>query len=143
MVFFGGFALLFWFFPLNNELNVIALLGVIIILGGFGIVFQLIFIMSQRILIDLVPSEIRNSVYSLIPTLAALFGVPFMIIIGFTLDTINFSTGPLILLGLAIISTIFFMLYARETSRVTKTVQTLPENLSPGGIKAYSKKKEY
>lgn len=113
IVFFGSFALIFWFFPLNNELNIIAVLGVII-LKGFGFLLALILLMSQRILIDLVPSEIRNSVYSLIPTLAALFGVPFMIIVGFTLDTINFTSGVLILLGLAIVSTVFFMLYVRE-----------------------------
>ncbi|UCE11009.1 MAG: hypothetical protein JSW61_03500 [Candidatus Thorarchaeota archaeon] len=42
--------------------------------------------LQQRINLDLIPDEHRNSLYSLLPTLARLFGIPFVVITGFVTD---------------------------------------------------------
>ncbi|MHA1952098.1 MAG: MFS transporter [Candidatus Thorarchaeota archaeon] len=42
--------------------------------------------LQQRINLDLIPDEHRNSLYSLLPTLARLFGIPFVIITGYVTD---------------------------------------------------------
>ncbi len=39
--------------------------------------------LQQRINLDLIPDEHRNSLYSLLPTLARIFGIPFVIITGY------------------------------------------------------------
>lgn len=47
-------------------------------------------ILTQRILIDVVPSRIRNSVYSLMPTLAMLFAIPQILIVGPAIENVGF-----------------------------------------------------
>lgn len=42
--------------------------------------------LQQRINLDLIPDEHRNSLYSLLPTLARLYGIPFVIITGYVTD---------------------------------------------------------
>jgi len=42
--------------------------------------------LQQRINLDLIPDEHRNSLYSLLPTLARLFGIPFVIATGYVTD---------------------------------------------------------
>ncbi|MHA2302848.1 MAG: MFS transporter [Candidatus Thorarchaeota archaeon] len=42
--------------------------------------------LQQRINLDLIPDEHRNSLYSLLPTIARLFGIPFVIITGYVTD---------------------------------------------------------
>ncbi|MHA1480921.1 MAG: hypothetical protein ACTSQZ_05820, partial [Candidatus Thorarchaeota archaeon] len=58
-------------------------------------------ILTMRILLDVIPNKIRNSVYSLIPTVAMLFAIPQIIIIGATIQYLGF---PISLALCAIIS---------------------------------------
>ena len=54
-------------------------------------------ILTSRILLDVIPDRIRNSVYSLIPTVALLFAIPQIILIGFILQYFGFSISLVIL----------------------------------------------
>jgi hypothetical protein len=77
---------------------------------------QLADILIQRVTIDLVPEEIRNSVYSLVPSLAALLSFPFMAIMGFVLEDISFSIGMVILGCLGFASSFCFYLSEKMSS---------------------------
>ncbi len=115
LLFFGGFALLLFLRPLNDTLNFIGIILVILIFIITGIFNQLTLILRQRIIIDLVPEEIRNSVYSLIPTIVGILSIPFMIIVGNLVNTYNISTGILFLALFEIAAAIAFYLSFKFT----------------------------
>ncbi|MHA2365227.1 MAG: MFS transporter [Candidatus Hodarchaeales archaeon] len=113
-LFFGGFALIIFVIPMENSLN---LIGIILITLNFtisGIFNQLIEIIYQKEVLDLVPIKIRNSIYSLIPTIVGIFSIPFMILVGNLIERYNFSIGILILAILEMIAAIFFYLYFKN-----------------------------
>ena len=58
-------------------------------------------ILTQRILLDVIPNRIRNSVYSLIPTVAIVLAIPQIALFGMLVPMYGF---PLTLTGIAIIS---------------------------------------
>ncbi|MHA1964015.1 MAG: MFS transporter [Candidatus Thorarchaeota archaeon] len=60
-------------------------------------------ILTQRVLIDVIPNRIRNSMYSLFPTLATLFAIPQIALFGWLITIIGFP------LTLAACGTISFM----------------------------------
>jgi len=47
-------------------------------------------ILTQRVLIDVIPNRIRNSMYSLFPTLATLFAIPQIALFGWLITIIGF-----------------------------------------------------
>jgi MFS family permease len=50
-------------------------------------------ILTQRLLLDVIPNRIRNSVYSLIPTVAMILALPQIVIIGFVIQSLGFPTA--------------------------------------------------
>ena len=58
-------------------------------------------ILTQRMLLDVIPNRIRNSVYSLIPTVAIIFAIPQIALFGMLVPMYGF---PLTLTGIAIVS---------------------------------------
>ncbi|MGD9396152.1 MAG: MFS transporter [Candidatus Thorarchaeota archaeon] len=58
-------------------------------------------ILTQRVLIDVIPNRIRNSMYSLFPTLATLFAIPQIALFGWLITIIGF---PLTLASCGVIS---------------------------------------
>ena len=65
------------------------------IFGGFAE------ILTQRMLLDVIPNRIRNSVYSLIPTVAIVLAIPQIALFGMLVPMYGF---PLTLTGVAIVS---------------------------------------
>jgi MFS family permease len=53
-------------------------------------------ILTQRLLLDVIPNRIRNSVYSLMPTLAMILALPQIVIIGFTIQNFGFPVSLII-----------------------------------------------
>jgi MFS family permease len=78
-----------------------------------GILYSFASILTQRILLDVIPNEIRNSVYSLIPTIAMLFAIPQIIVIGPSIQYIGF---PAALVFCAVISGIGALMVRRGLS---------------------------
>ncbi len=78
--------------PLESLVPVF-LMFIAFVVGGLFYAFGNI--LTQRILIDVVPSKIRNSVYSLLPTVAMLFALPQILIVGPTVQDIGFSPALL------------------------------------------------
>ena len=58
-------------------------------------------ILTQRMLLDVIPNRIRNSIYSLIPTIAIIFAIPQIALFGMLVPMYGF---PLTLTGIAIVS---------------------------------------
>ncbi|MHA2173901.1 MAG: MFS transporter [Candidatus Hodarchaeales archaeon] len=96
-LFFGGFALILHLIPLTDAFNIQGIVLVALIFTLAGIFDQLTMVLRQRIMIDLVPERIRNSVYSLIPTIVGVLSVPFMSIVGALIGIFSISTGILFL----------------------------------------------
>ncbi|MFX0174345.1 MAG: hypothetical protein ACFE9L_20905 [Candidatus Hodarchaeota archaeon] len=80
--YFGFFAILIFLFPFQDSINfaaIISALGVFLLLDTFA---NISFILRQRLFLDMIPDEIRNSVYSLVPTLTLIISAPVIIIAG-------------------------------------------------------------
>jgi len=64
-------------------------------------------ILTQRVLLDVIPNRIRNSMYSLSPTIATLFAIPQIALFGWLLTIIGF---PLTLMSCGIVSAVGVLL---------------------------------
>ncbi|MGQ4910746.1 MAG: MFS transporter [Candidatus Thorarchaeota archaeon] len=81
--------------------------------GGFAEV------LTQRVLLDVIPNRIRNSMYSLSPTISMLFAMPQIAVFGWLINIIGF---PLTLMSCGVISLIGVILVAHGLK------QPVPEN---------------
>lgn len=83
ILFFPLFMLLTTAFPIeNNEFNPIAIVLTILIFLSTIIFLDVSTLLEQRIFLDFVPDENRNSVYSLVPTLSRIISAPASVIGG-------------------------------------------------------------
>jgi MFS family permease len=118
ILFFGVFSTLLFFIQPNNEFNLIGIVLVTIIqvllVGGLLDIGDAL---RGRILIDLVPSDNRNAVYSLIPTLISVFGIPALIIAGLLIEQYNLIAGIFTasLFAFIGVSCIFLSYYFKES----------------------------
>lgn len=93
---FTGIALLT--LPLDNILPVILIFSTFVVTSFFGGFAD---ILTQRVLLDVIPNRVRNSMYSLSPTLATLFAIPQIALFGWLLTVIGF---PMTLASCGIVS---------------------------------------
>ncbi|QEE15206.1 MFS transporter [Promethearchaeum syntrophicum] len=73
--------------------------------------YRLTWLFYSRIIIDLVPNQIRNSIYSFIPSLILLLAIPANMLGGFIIDGYGFVAGILLVVGFATIG-VLFQLYS-------------------------------
>ncbi|MFX0124151.1 MAG: MFS transporter [Candidatus Hodarchaeota archaeon] len=92
--FFPPFILLTLLMPPTNEFNLLGIaLTFIFLWTVVGTVFNISQTLIQRIMIDLVPSENRNSVYSLMPTVFSLIGIPVVPLAGIIIERFGLAAG--------------------------------------------------
>ena len=97
--------------PITDSLNLIGIIGTIIILViTVDFLFSMGEILRGRSMLDLVPSEYRNSVYSLIPTLINIIAIPLFPFAGIVTEVNGLSAGLTIPLILGIIGSILMIL---------------------------------
>lgn len=75
------------------ELPQMYIIPIIVLFFAFvltGLMSRFAMILSQRLLLDVIPNRIRNSVYSLIPTVAMILALPQIVIVGFVIQYIGF-----------------------------------------------------
>jgi MFS family permease len=77
------------------------------LLSRFGMV------LTQRILLDVIPNKIRNSVYSLMPTVAMILALPQIVVVGFVIQYLSF---PVALVLCALISFVGVLMIHRGLS---------------------------
>lgn len=100
-------------FPTGSTLALFAIAVLFIfgfLVGSIGV------ILSQRVLLDIIPNRIRNSVYSLRPTLVILVAMPFSAISGELSSRFGF---PPVFILLSIVSTVGAYLIHRAFKRPT------------------------
>ncbi|MFW9986932.1 MAG: MFS transporter [Candidatus Odinarchaeota archaeon] len=81
------FTAIFLIFPITSIIPIVFIFIIFLVSDVFAALAQ---ILNQRVLIDVVPSHIRNSLYSFRPTLAMLIAMPLMIIFSFLLTIYRF-----------------------------------------------------
>ncbi|MFW9964302.1 MAG: MFS transporter [Candidatus Sifarchaeia archaeon] len=96
--------------PQKFLLPIVLLLCTFIFTGLFGGFSN---ILTQRLLLDVIPNRIRNSVYSLMPTVAMILALPQIVVIGFTIQNLGF---PVSLTICALISLVGVLMIRRGLS---------------------------
>jgi hypothetical protein len=96
--------------PVGNILPVVLLFFTFTLTGFFGGFAE---ILTQRQLLDAIPNRIRNSMYSLSPTIATIFALPQIWIFGWLIPTVGF---PLTLALCGLISLTGVLLIRRGLS---------------------------
>ena len=72
------------------------ILPIILLFATFvisGLMSRMAMVLSQRMLLDVIPNRIRNSVYSLIPTVAMILALPQIVIIGYVIQYLGFPVA--------------------------------------------------
>lgn len=96
ILFFPSFIALTLFVVPTDEFNLIGILLTFILLWTLvGTFFELGITLNQRIMVDLVPSKNRNSVYSLMPTIFSLIGIFVLPIAGSLVEEFGLAAGIL------------------------------------------------
>ncbi|MFX0094085.1 MAG: MFS transporter [Candidatus Hodarchaeota archaeon] len=101
ILFYGSVILLLTMFPAPDHFDLISFLALIIIFGFSATISECaINLLLQRIYIDLIPDENRNSIYSLIPTLSVFLRVPVLLLGGVLLQFMNVVTILIFIIGI-------------------------------------------
>lgn len=125
IVFFPSMIILTSLVPVTNEFNPLGIIWtflLMVILVGF--LFDIDFILSQRILLDLIPSENRNAVYSLLPSVVSLLGIPILPLTGLAVETYGLPIG----IAIAMVVSIIGFVLIREGMKDKKIHNAVEEN---------------
>ncbi|MFX0185120.1 MAG: MFS transporter [Candidatus Hodarchaeota archaeon] len=137
-LFYPGFILVITLIPITNELNLAGCIITVIWLNALiPTLFDLGTILRQRVMLDLVPSENRNAVYSLIPTIISSMGIFLLPISGVIIESYGLTMGIFVAFSVAIVSAIFIALgihfHELDTkSRIKMRGIQARESIAPG-----------
>lgn len=112
--YFGFFGLLITIFPLNNEFNISGIILTIVAMFILDMGINAADNLRKKLFLDLIPDEIRNSIYSLIPTLALIVSAPVVTIAGGIVETGGFPQTLAALAGISTISAFFFFISTKK-----------------------------
>ena len=65
---------------------------------------------AQRILLDLIPSENRNAIYSLLPSIVSLLGIPILPLAGAAVEMYGLPIGIALAMIIAMVGFVFIKL---------------------------------
>jgi MFS family permease len=128
LLFFPSFILLTSIIPVTNELNIIGAIFTIILLNAIlPTLADLEGILRQRFMLDLVPSDHRNAVYSLIPTIISILGIFLLPIAGTLIEGFGLAAGISLAFLVGIIAAVMVTLgmYFHKKSTEEKTEATV------------------
>jgi len=112
--------------PTANIIPIIliaSMFSVTMLFGGFAE------ILTQRELLDVIPNKIRNSMYSLSPTIATLFAMPQIAIFGWLIPIIGFPT-TLAMIGFISLMGVVMIRYGLNQEKPERTDQDLLAKLA-------------
>ncbi|MHA2226919.1 MAG: MFS transporter [Candidatus Hodarchaeales archaeon] len=110
VLYFPGFILVTSIIPMTDQLNLIGSILIIILLTAVIPIFDLSNILRQRFFIDLVPKANRNAVYSLIPTIIAIFGIFLLPFGGMIIETSGLIAGMVVSFILSVLASIMIFI---------------------------------
>ncbi|MFX0123578.1 MAG: MFS transporter [Candidatus Hodarchaeota archaeon] len=94
LLFYPLFIILTSIIPITNEMNLAGcIISLIILNATIPTLFDLGATLRQRVMVDLVPSEYRNAVYSLIPTIISFLGIVLLPISGVLIESYGLPAG--------------------------------------------------
>ncbi|MFX0053079.1 MAG: MFS transporter [Candidatus Hermodarchaeota archaeon] len=137
LLFFPGYVILTTLIPPTNELNIVGLIFTLILQNSLvSFLFRLANILRQRIMVDLVPSEYRNAIYSLIPTIISLIGIPVLPIVGRVIEDLGITAGIAIAGGVSLFGAIslFISIYLMKRKTRTAQIETMKQPISLTGV---------
>ncbi|MFX0171746.1 MAG: MFS transporter [Candidatus Hodarchaeota archaeon] len=137
LLFFLGYVILTTLVPPTNELNIVGLIFTLILQNSLiSFLFRLANILRQRIMVDLVPSEYRNAIYSLIPTIISLIGIPVLPIVGRVIEDLGITAGIAIAGGVSLFGAIslFISIYLMKRKTRTAQIETMKQPISLTGV---------
>ncbi|MHA2054559.1 MAG: MFS transporter [Candidatus Hodarchaeales archaeon] len=116
--YFPAYIVLLTINPIGNSFNLFGFLSTIIIMNiTTGFIMRTAEILRMRYMVDLVPNENRNSVYSLIPTITSFIAIPILPITGRFIDQYGLIAGVLIAYGFYMV-TVFLFTVAMKTKKL-------------------------
>lgn len=128
LFFFPSFILLTHFVPPMNEFNPVGIIGTFLLLAILvGSLFDMSRTLSQRILLDLVPSENRNAVYSLMPSIISIIGIPILPVTGAAVESWGLPIG-IATAGLICIIAFIMLSYSLHLKFRTKSSELKEES---------------
>lgn len=110
ILFCGGFFLLFLFNPWKDVLDWLGIIIALIIFFIGDIFGNFQNILERRALLELIPSHIRNSMYSLIPTFVTIPLAIMLPITGYLINEFGFAIGMLSPLFIVLLSVPFMLI---------------------------------
>ena len=119
LIYYLPFFILLAFIPPADELNLPgAILTALLLTIGVNCIYDIAETLRGRTMVDLVPSEFRNSVYSLIPTLTSIFGIFTLPIAGSLIEQYGLNLGIVVPLVLSFFGAtgIYFSQYFRNSN---------------------------
>ncbi|MFX1506748.1 MAG: MFS transporter, partial [Promethearchaeota archaeon] len=107
LLYFPPFILLLTVIPTTNTFTPLGLiLTALILTVSINCLLDIAGILQGRTLLDLIPSENRNSVYSLIPTLVSVIAIPILPIAGILIEDYGMVAGVIVPLFISLVGTI-------------------------------------
>ncbi|MCE7735166.1 MAG: MFS transporter [Candidatus Heimdallarchaeota archaeon] len=106
LIMLGGIAILMLIIPVQRELNLMASVAILILFNISNIISVVVNSLESRLYVDLIPSEYRNSVYSLIPTLTAFFAISVLPLTGKLIQQEGLLSGLWVVIALGMIGTL-------------------------------------
>ena len=119
-LFFPSLYILFTMSPMLNTFDLFGFIGVLLIqLSLTSSLFYIGETLRQRVMIELIPSDHRNAIYSLTPTIVALLGFPLIPLTGRLIDMYNLQAGLLIslIINLFGASCVLYSFYAQKDKK--------------------------
>jgi len=138
LIFFPGYVILTTLIPPKNELNILGFILTLILQNSLiSFLFRLASILRQRIMVDLVPSEHRNAIYSLIPTIIALIGIPVLPIAGKIIEDFGMTAGIAIAGVVSLIgaASLFLSIYLMKKETKAAHLKSTKPTISLIGVK--------
>ncbi len=106
-VFFTSAAIYYHLVPPEHTFVFWKFIGIILVFSSFGIWIGLTNILYTRVQLDLIPDNIRNSIYSLLPTLVLIIGIPFTIIGSIIISNFGMLAGMILVIIFSILGISF------------------------------------
>jgi len=126
IVLFLGIGILIYFRPLSNSLDILSSVMVLIIMTlAVSLPTPFINALSQRLMIDMIPSDVRNGVYSLIPTISGVMTVICLPLFGSLVETQGMIS---VLIGLLVIDLVAASLLYLALSRFILSYAVMQQN---------------
>ncbi|MFX0093838.1 MAG: MFS transporter [Candidatus Hodarchaeota archaeon] len=134
LCYFLPFIVLLTLLPATNTINLLGIVITALVLTfANNVLLDVAETLRRRTMLDLVPSENRNAVYSLIPTLISIIAIPLLPIAGMLINDYGFTAGIIVSLVTSLVgaSFVFLSLHFKKKSMTAIDKQSLIEEGIP------------